>query len=621
MANWIPSGSDVVGGMWEAFVSFFTGIFTGIFKDFSTTLTRALIRNLLRVESPYNSPAADAAWQGVFEISLVLVPILVAASLIVWPFSEEREGGMMGMIVRLVAIMFFIGISKPAWSFAIDATNAVTIAILNTNVETGQMYGFSSDVLGTYATNKSFELKFIVSIFAGLLAFIGVILATFLLVMRWYLIWLVYIGTPLFAVLWFAGRGPLESIGKFAATFLRMGIYSLLAGPVIALVVLTFSVIENGGIMQAADGVGSSIAALSVELILMFIFPFMLVIVTWKMISWAGQPIGAGEAAGMGIMAAAALATAGAGVAAGAVGGGAAAAGGGAAAAGGGGGAAAAGSGASGAASAGASASGAGASASGATGATGANAGGSLSSKLAGKADSAISSVANKANQYNPVGALGDKINEQKEDLNAAEQDAAQAAEQSDILNAATPGGSFNLEAANDAGILEEPPADGAEAQVATDGSGALTASYTGKDGGQHSVDLTQKAQEADAASIDAGKRKSAAKGRLESLTNKQGSKTGKAAKAAGAGTRGSWKVGKAIAKPTAAATKIGTGAMVGAATGNPYLGYSMSRRAADKMISANGNQQPEAEDPNTKLDEYGVVNGKASSNAHEGEF
>ena len=67
---------------------------------------------------------------------------MIALALIAWPFSEDRESGLLDLVVRVVMILLFIGISQPAWGFAIDATNAVTVAILNLDPGSGVNYGY-----------------------------------------------------------------------------------------------------------------------------------------------------------------------------------------------------------------------------------------------------------------------------------------------------------------------------------------------------------------------------------------------------------------------------------------------------------------------------------------------
>ncbi|WP_042665986.1 hypothetical protein, partial [Haloferax sp. ATB1] len=284
-------------------------------SEMSSALTDELLKGLLKVPNPHGSTAANGAWTGIFEISLVLLPIMIALALIAWPFSEDRESGLMDLVVRTVMVLLFIGVSQPAWGFAIDATNAVTMAILNLDPDPGVAnYGYGNGLVGAPTTFATWTLKFIVSIVAAILAVLSLLLALFFLLLRWFMIWMAYIGTPFFAVVWFVGRGPFKSVGSVGATFMRMGVFALLAGPIIAIIVLAFQVIEHGGILQATGGSSDSAGAMIqnvagetglifAELALMLLFPVVLIVAIWKLISWAGQPIGVGEAAAVATMA------------------------------------------------------------------------------------------------------------------------------------------------------------------------------------------------------------------------------------------------------------------------------------------------------------------------------
>jgi len=68
-----------------------------------------------------------------------------------------------------------------------------------------------------------------------------------------------------------------------------MGVYALLSGPIISLVILTMALIENGGFVEGADGIAGTAASLAAEIALIMIFPIILVVVVWKQISWAGK--------------------------------------------------------------------------------------------------------------------------------------------------------------------------------------------------------------------------------------------------------------------------------------------------------------------------------------------
>lgn len=226
-----------------------------------------------------------AAWDDVFELSIALLPILIAAGLIVMPFSEDREASLWQMVARIVAVIVFIAISKPLFAFMIEASNGVTTALAPATFK----MTFDADLGGSWGSTLGMGVQLIALLVAVPLMLIATILATLLLALRQFLVVTVALGAPFFAVLWYANWGPMKSVSKFAATWLRMGIYGLLVGPIIALVMRVFDVIATGGI--AASG-GDAIASFYIASALALMFPIILFVVIWKTIGWAGQPLG-----------------------------------------------------------------------------------------------------------------------------------------------------------------------------------------------------------------------------------------------------------------------------------------------------------------------------------------
>jgi len=545
--------------------------------ELSTALTDELIKGLLKIPNPYASTAASGAWTGMFEISLVLLPIMIALALIAWPFSEERESGLMELTVRTVMVLLLIAVSQPAWGFAIDATNAVAVAILDINPSPGGVnYGFGSDLLGTSATFGSWSVKFVVSIVAAILAVIGLLLATFFLLLRWFMVWMVYIGTPFFAVVWFVGRGPFKSVGSVGATFMRMGVFSLLAGPIIAILVLTFQVIEEGGILQTAgSGVGGNIGLFFAELALMLIFPVMLIVTIWKLISWAGQPIGVGEAAAVATMAVtAAVGGAVAGAAAG--GSGSAAGGAGGTAAGGASGGSASG-GSTAAASSGASA--------GSAGSANVGAGGSgLASRMTARAKGAVSDVKQGAHRkasshLNHVG-TSEKLDTAQSALSEAESDHQSASSQAKFIQNSMASEEMDMAEAKTQGFLDAEPVEDQTPTFKTDPDTLdRKMTYMGTDGASRSVNLSRKFRTAKANQQDASERiATAATDVAKNSARKRRVETGKK------GARGGKNAGAFTAK-------AGAAAMVGGVGGNSYLAYSMGSRAGGPMIGSSGSE------------------------------
>jgi type IV secretion system protein TrbL len=581
--------------------------------DVSTALTDVLIKGLLKVPNPYDSSTAGSAWTGIFEISLVLLPIMIALALIAWPFSEDRESGLMDLVVRLVMVLLFIGISQPAWGFAIDATNAVTVAILDLDPSaSGVDYGYGNGLLGSSATAGTWALKFIVSLSAAILAVLALILSIFFLLLRWFMVWMAYIGTPFFAVVWFVGRGPLKSVGSVGATFMRMGVFSLLAGPVIAIFVLTFQVIEAGAILSTSSGglIGDA-GLLFAELSLMMIFPILLIVTIWKLISWAGQPIGAGEAAAVTTLAVTAAVG---GAVLGAVGGGGAAAGG--AAGGSGGSGAAAGGSAGGASGGSASASASGASAGGA-GSANVGAGGSglasrMTTRAKGMAGSAKKAAGRQvAKKVNHVGTK-QKLDEARSSLNAAQQDEQAAASQAKFLQNSMASGDMDMAEAKEQGIIDAEPVEGQTPKFKTDPlTNDVKMTYMGTDGAPRAVNLTQKYKSAKAEQRDAGQEAEAAQSQIDTIQKrKRRVDTGRAA----------GRVGRAGARPVYRgakfATRTGGAAMIGGVGGNSYLAHSMGRRASQPMIRSGSPNQNQNQ--NHTLSEYGRVAGGQASKTGE---
>jgi type IV secretion system protein TrbL len=226
-----------------------------------------------------------AAWDDVFSLSIALLPILIAAGLIVMPFSEDREASLWQMVARIVAVIVFIAISKPLFAFMIEASNGVTTALAPATFK----MTFDADLGGSWGATLGMGIQLIALIVAVPLMLIATILATLLLALRQFLVVTVALGAPFFAVLWYANWGPMKSVSKFAATWLRMGIYGLLVGPIIALVMRVFDVIATGGI--AASG-SDAIASFYIASALALMFPIILFVVIWKTIGWAGQPLG-----------------------------------------------------------------------------------------------------------------------------------------------------------------------------------------------------------------------------------------------------------------------------------------------------------------------------------------
>jgi type IV secretion system protein TrbL len=254
------------------------------------------LKPLLTIEpSIISSVQVTTAWDDVFRLSIALLPILIAGGLIAMPFSQDRETSLWNMVARVVAVIFFIAISQPLFGFLIEASNAVTNALAPPTF----VLTFNADLGGSWGSTLGLGVEVIALLVAVPLMFIATIIASVLLVLRQFIVVTVAVGAPFFAVLWYANWGPMKSISNFAATWLRMGVYALLVGPIIALVMRVFNVIATGGISASGD-----VASFYVSAALALIFPIILFVVIWKTIGWAGQPLGVDAAFTMTVAAA-----------------------------------------------------------------------------------------------------------------------------------------------------------------------------------------------------------------------------------------------------------------------------------------------------------------------------
>ena len=254
------------------------------------------LKPLLNIDPAIMSSAqVTTAWDDVFRLSIALLPILIAAGLIAMPFSQDREASLWNMVARVVAVIFFIAISQPLFGFLIEASNAVTNALAPATF----VLTFNADLGGSWGSTLGLGVEVVALLVAVPLMLIATILASVLLVLRQFIVVTVAVGAPFFAVLWYANWGPMKAISNFAATWLRMGVYALLVGPIIALVMRVFNVIATGGISATGD-----VADFYVSAALALIFPIILFVVIWKTIGWAGQPLGVDAAFTMTVAAA-----------------------------------------------------------------------------------------------------------------------------------------------------------------------------------------------------------------------------------------------------------------------------------------------------------------------------
>lgn len=242
--------------------------------------------------NPYGS--ADAAWMNMFEISLALFPIMIILGLLSMPFADEQKTSLWRQGLRIVGVVALIAVSRPIIGFGVDVSNALTLAILPNAGEITSILNPFSGALGVgvlVAGGIGAVVAGPIMLKVALVVFVSFGIVLTLLQLRVFLIYIVYVASPLLIVFWYADWGLLESVNEFANKWFRMGTYTLLSGPIIAIIMLTM--IEIASDPVAAD---NTIAGLWTYMTLLLCFPFIMIAAVWKIVSWAGEPIGAGQA-------------------------------------------------------------------------------------------------------------------------------------------------------------------------------------------------------------------------------------------------------------------------------------------------------------------------------------
>ncbi|MHC3381688.1 MATE family efflux transporter [Haloarcula sp. H-GB5] len=254
------------------------------------------IEVFLHIENPYGVAKANEAWMNSFEVALAIFPVMIILGLLSMPFADEKKTSLWRQGLRIVGVIFIIAVSRPLIGFGVDLSNTMVTALMPTGTDIiNIMNPFSSGIGSLSNILSGFALAGIIW-FLGWYSLIAVAIVTVLLELRDFLIHIVYISSPILAVFWYPDWGLLESVNEFANKWARMGIYTLLSGPIIAIIFQTMVVIAGGSMMQGADGIAEGISAFWSQLVLVTCFPIIMIAAVWKIVSWAGEPIGAGQA-------------------------------------------------------------------------------------------------------------------------------------------------------------------------------------------------------------------------------------------------------------------------------------------------------------------------------------
>ena len=168
-------------------------------------------------------------------VSPVFVLVWVAQSMM-FPNDGERERTLRVLTQRLLKILILIFIAQPAISLIVATTHFFTAFFypvgfdFRTAVDLMLSLGSSSG--GTWAT-------FLILVFGGFFIFLSSLVFFVILIVREFLVYLVYALAPLWGLFYIVDFGPAGFIKQFASSFMKIAGFMLLLGPIIAIVFAT----------------------------------------------------------------------------------------------------------------------------------------------------------------------------------------------------------------------------------------------------------------------------------------------------------------------------------------------------------------------------------------------
>ena len=244
---------------------------------------------------PPTQPPMKALWEKSARAALALLPLMVTLGLLTMPWADKEKASPWRMGFRFVTVLLLIAISDPVLSLLIDVGNDLTVFLAPNDYRIAHSpaslnsYGWAS---GTSDVLRTFLL--------GILAvemLLAVILGALALSLRLFIVYYVFAAAPILAALWYPNWSVGKSISKFAAKQARMGLFAVLSGPVIALILAVGEKVIEGTLLLSEDaGTAGGIGRFWMNISLTILIPFIVVFAVVKMLKKAGEPIGIGSA-------------------------------------------------------------------------------------------------------------------------------------------------------------------------------------------------------------------------------------------------------------------------------------------------------------------------------------
>jgi len=247
MAGWMEAIETGTTKALEGVINWFLGVVSGALVEFYNYLVTGSFQAALDVKNPYVSAAAKAAWNYNLEIALGLLPVIIVLGLLSKPAAKPEKTTLFRMSYRLFLVIIALAVIQPMLGFSVDMANELTAATVSGNNEPMMnSTGLNSSAVeqefgGTQQGSKSGKAASTIMVMV-FMAIAGSIVSTVLialavmLVLRNFMVWLFFVGSPIFLVMWYLDWGPFKGMSSFATRFGGATAYLLLSGPVVGIV-------------------------------------------------------------------------------------------------------------------------------------------------------------------------------------------------------------------------------------------------------------------------------------------------------------------------------------------------------------------------------------------------
>jgi len=276
-------------GLGNSIVSAIFGVLKEAFGGLLDMIMDLSLIPLLQLKDPTRSAPALEAWQSSFEIAVGILPVFIAMGVFSRLTADQGEGSFWELGFRVALAIMFIAVSKPVIGLSVDFTNAIVMELAPQHINF-QFAPDSSDPFGKFISSG---VTVVLGMTTVSIMLLGVLLSSILLLFRQFLIYTVFVASPILAVFWVVDWGFMETVQEFSNKLTRMGVYTLLSGILIAIALRVFNVVLSGGFIT---GGGTDLGEVVIQTAGVMMVPFMLVAITWKSIEWAGEPMGVGQA-------------------------------------------------------------------------------------------------------------------------------------------------------------------------------------------------------------------------------------------------------------------------------------------------------------------------------------